>query len=221
MKCDVCDNEATVHNLVIKGGKPAEQHLCERCATKTGLNNSIPVAPLMMDLVKQIAAGQAITPSAPTEKPPAVRGAGTPAVAQCPGCGLPFASFRQHGLLGCAICYTAFADQLGPLLDRAHDGATHHTGKMPRRILPGGADAGTLAPDAPGGAPSPPKPTIDLQDILHREAQLRKQLQSAIAAEQFERAACLRDELIKLGQLAELAGFIIGGKKAPPAPEAT
>jgi len=37
MKCDQCEQEATVHELRVVGGKKVERHLCERCARKQGI----------------------------------------------------------------------------------------------------------------------------------------------------------------------------------------
>jgi len=88
----------------------------------------------------------------------------------CPTCGLSYARFRQGGTLGCADCYEAFADQLTPLIERAQNGATHHRGKAPRRA---------------GGS-------VDRQLLIQ---QLVKELDQAVAAEQYERAAELRDRL--------------------------
>ena len=53
----------------------------------------------------------------------------------CGACGTTFAKFRQTGLLGCAQCYFAFEDRLAPLIERAHEGASQHVGKTPRRAL--------------------------------------------------------------------------------------
>src|SRR5690606_9385731 len=88
----------------------------------------------------------------------------------CPECGMTFAQFRQSGILGCASCYDAFPEQLSMLIQRAQGGATHHTGKTPRR-------AGK---------------SLDRQ--LERQ-RLIKQLDAAVDAEQYERAAKIRDLL--------------------------
>jgi protein arginine kinase activator len=88
----------------------------------------------------------------------------------CPGCGLTFAQFRQTGKVGCFECYETFADQLGPLVSRAQAGGTHHVGKAPRR-------AGT---------------SVDRQMLIQK---LVRELDHAVAAEQYERAAELRDRL--------------------------
>lgn len=91
----------------------------------------------------------------------------------CTGCGLTFAQFRQTGRVGCALCYTAFEGELSPLIERAQNGGTHHAGKTPQR-------AGT---------------SIDRQILIQR---LVKELDHAVASEQYERAAKLRDRLSSL-----------------------
>ena len=90
----------------------------------------------------------------------------------CPGCGLTFAQFRQSGKVGCFECYEAFPE-LAPLIERAQAGGTHHTGKAPRRA----------------GA------SIDRQMMIRK---LMRELDHAVAAEQYERAAQLRDRLSSL-----------------------
>jgi len=53
----------------------------------------------------------------------------------CPNCGMTFNVFKHKGLLGCETCYHAFERVLTPLLSRAHEGGTHHTGKCPTSDL--------------------------------------------------------------------------------------
>ena len=92
----------------------------------------------------------------------------------CGQCGLTYSEFRQHGLLGCPDCYHAFEEPLTPLLERAHEGAAEHLGKAPRR------SAGAME--------------------RQREITLmRKSLTEALATEQYERAAELRDRLRDAG----------------------
>lgn len=91
---------------------------------------------------------------------------------RCENCGLSFADFRRLGHLGCSVCYDQFERQLEPVLRRIH-GATRHTGRAPRRA------AGILR----------------LRRDLRR---LREELQQAIAKEEYERAAQLRDQIRQL-----------------------
>jgi len=83
----------------------------------------------------------------------------------CPECGTRFMEFRSRGRLGCPRDYEVFARGLLPLLHRAH-GATRHVGKSARR-----------------------RPSAS------RRLLLRAQLRRAIAREDFELAARLRDQL--------------------------
>lgn len=48
----------------------------------------------------------------------------------CPKCGTTLEEFRRTGLLGCAICYRAFAEEIMPTL-RLVQGSVLHTGKHP------------------------------------------------------------------------------------------
>jgi protein arginine kinase activator len=84
----------------------------------------------------------------------------------CPHCGLKFMEFRAEGRFGCPHDYEAFSRGLLPLLRRAH-GATRHVGKVPRR-----------------------RPASSSERLG-----LRSQLREAIAREDYETAARLRDRL--------------------------
>ena len=90
--------------------------------------------------------------------------------ATCDHCGLTFSQFRENSLLGCPGCYDAFEDVLTSLLERAHEGGTHHLGKVPRRTGAG--------------------------EQRHQQMlRMRKRLAEAIAAEDYELAARLRDDI--------------------------
>lgn len=91
----------------------------------------------------------------------------------CDECGMTFVEFRNHGLLGCANDYEVFAEPLMRLLERAHDGATRHAGKAPRSL---------------------DQPRVSQQDLRR----LQRQIADAVADEDYERAAALRDRLRRL-----------------------
>jgi protein arginine kinase activator len=88
----------------------------------------------------------------------------------CPECGLTFVEFRNQGLLGCPNDYTVFRAPLLKMIEQAHDGATHHVGKTPH------IDAARKSAQ------------LDLK-------RLRRQLDDAVVAEDYERAAELRDRI--------------------------
>ncbi len=87
----------------------------------------------------------------------------------CGFCGLAHADFKKTGRLGCPECYACFEVKLRQLLGRIH-GSSQHTGKV---YLP-------------------PGPAADDADRLQV---LRGRLERAVAAEDFERAATLRDTI--------------------------
>ena len=158
MKCDNCNKTATVHLTEIKHGKKIEKHLCEQCAAQNeGLpvKSHTPINELLTNFVMAHSGLQKEVGHA------------------CENCGITWAEFRQGGLFGCANDYQVFEKDLTPLLQRAHEGATHHVGKVPTRR---------------GGSGVPMKRQIDL-------TKLRKELAKAVEAEDYERAAKLRDQI--------------------------
>jgi protein arginine kinase activator len=98
---------------------------------------------------------------------------------KCPRCGFTQADFKKAGRLGCSECYKVFAEGLEGLLKTMHKG-TRHVGKVPQIY----------------------RQTQDLTDKLKS---LQKKLEKAIASEDFENAASLRDEVKALrAQMSEL-----------------
>lgn len=161
-----------MHELRVVNGKKHERHLCEQCAREVGIAVPAPVS--VPELIQQMVQGVAAA------KPAA------PATGKCQGCGMSYEEFRQLGQLGCAKCYQAFEAQLGPLLERWHEGGSHHVGKVPRR---GGGERTE-------GEPSPA--ARDVKSYALRLEALQRQLEEAVRAEQYERAAKLRDEIRRL-----------------------
>ncbi len=49
---------------------------------------------------------------------------------RCPVCGTTYAEYRTTGLLGCADCYSAFREELMPVIRYMH-GSTRHAGVAP------------------------------------------------------------------------------------------
>ncbi len=163
MKCDNCNKPATVHLTEIRNGKKVEKHLCEQCAAQ---------AEGMPALVK----GHQPINELLTQFVMAHSGLHKELNTTCDQCGITWAEFRQQGLFGCERDYDVFEKDLTPLLQRAHEGATHHSGKIPARG---------------GGTGASPRPKRKFVDI----AKLRKELQRAVELEDYERAAKLRDQI--------------------------
>ncbi|TFG85131.1 MAG: hypothetical protein E4H20_01185 [Spirochaetales bacterium] len=90
----------------------------------------------------------------------------------CPSCGMTISTLKSEGRLGCVHCVSAFRRDLALLWRRA--GRTPgYVGKVPAGL------AGTESPES-----------------------LADDLQAAIQAEDFERAAALRDRLKRFGKEA-------------------
>lgn len=159
--CERCKKaQATYHLTAIDpDGERSERHLCERCAVEEGLVQ-IHKPSLTAEILEQFVGAAKSAAASRSEL-------------VCPECGMSYIEFRNQGLLGCPNDYDAFREALHPLIQREHDGATHHVGKSPR-----------------GAAPQ-----------RKAEAEIRKlkrQLDEAVAAEDYERAARLRDRLREL-----------------------
>ena len=123
----------------MRNGVRIERHLCERHASEAGI---------------KVSASQAV-PEVPTPPAPGAKGR----TAVCPACRTTFAEFKQHGLLGCAQCYVCFEKELGPLLERAHDGLSQHrphgAGGLAHFVF-------ALHASAPPRLPPPHQPSLDI-----------------------------------------------------------
>ncbi len=88
---------------------------------------------------------------------------------RCPHCHMRMSDFRKSSRLGCPACYESFSAELAPLILGLHKSQAH-AGKMPEGIRL-------------------------TRDVRERSDRLSARLKAAIADEQFEEAARLRDEL--------------------------
>jgi protein arginine kinase activator len=92
--------------------------------------------------------------------------------AKCPRCGISYGEFKQKGLMGCEDCYKFFSSTLMPVIKRVQ-GNVEHIGKIPLK-------AG--------------------KDIMEKKRlrNLKEELQKAVLAEEYEKAAELRDLIRQL-----------------------
>jgi protein arginine kinase activator len=156
--CERCKKaQATFHlTNISRDGEKLERHLCERCAVEEGLVQ-VHKPPFSTEILESFIASAKSVSSAHTNL-------------VCDECGISYVEFRNQGLLGCPKDYDTFKEALLPLIERAHDGATHHVGKTPKSL-------GTTR--------------ITQQEIYR----MKRQLEEAVAAEDYERAAELRDRI--------------------------
>ncbi|MGQ0722986.1 MAG: hypothetical protein ACT4PE_15660 [Candidatus Eiseniibacteriota bacterium] len=119
-----------------------------------------------------VVAGPAGEPDALDEvdDEPAVEGtAATEADARrCPECGLRADELKTQSLLGCPLCYETFSDRLDEVLLRVH-GAARHEGRLPHGRTAAAPDAGTLQRDLDAAIARDDFPTAArLRDLLRR-----------------------------------------------------
>ncbi|MEO5753504.1 MAG: UvrB/UvrC motif-containing protein [Chthoniobacterales bacterium] len=91
---------------------------------------------------------------------------------KCTVCGFTQVDFKKTGRLGCSACYQTFAEGLGTLLKAMHKG-TEHVGKLPERAAR----------------------QVKLTDKMRA---LANHLEQAVAEENYETAATLRDQIKQL-----------------------
>lgn len=166
MQCENCGQRpATIHQTMIMNGQKQESHLCEDCSHEQGKLGG------MMSVPSFAFPNLSIHDLLSTflgQQP--LGGSVVPhsqAEPRCQNCGMTYSEFAESGRLGCAQCYDDLEPQLLPLIKRIH-GTVAHTGKAPKRN---------------GG-------------VVRKKRELeglRRELHDAIAQEQYEEAARLRD----------------------------
>jgi protein arginine kinase activator len=176
MQCDICSKKkATVHLTEIVDEQMSEMHLCEECARQKSaqMEQQFGLADLLAGL------SDFGKPSAKESEKSTLK---------CTNCGLLYEDFRKFGRLGCGQCYTSFKENLSGLLKKIH-GSSKHLGKSP---VSSGA---VVEPVDLGGVTTALAvvPEFNLDD-------LKKELHAAIEAEDFEKAAALRDKIRSLEQ---------------------
>lgn len=168
--CDECGvNEACYTVSVMMGGEVTQRRLCPDCMAKMNMNLSAGNVKKMLSAILSALTGQeeSAAPEAPQvpEEESAIA---------CERCGTTLGQFTKAGKLGCPSCYTAFREQLTPMLQQIH-GRVQHAGR---------------------------KPTQD-EAAQHRRTayeRLTRHLEAAVACEDYETAAVIRDQLRRMDQ---------------------
>lgn len=99
----------------------------------------------------------------------------------CESCGFTQMQFKKTGRLGCADCYYAFRELLRPILKNMHR-QDIHVGKVPHQAL-------------------------RRRKYFDSLAKLEGQLRNLVSAENYERAAEVRDQIKSLKRDAESPDF--------------
>lgn len=181
MQCDICGKKkATVHLTEIVDEQMSEMHLCEECARNKSaqMEQQFGLGDLLAGLSADVGKGP-------------LKGDDKTAL-KCSGCGLIYEDFRKFGRLGCGQCYGSFKEHLSGLLRKIH-GSNRHLGKTPFGVKAEALSEKSVAITAV--LPAPEQMTLLASDNID---DLKKQLHDAIVAEDFERAAKLRDKIRKM-----------------------
>lgn len=165
MKCQKCGaNNANTHVKTIINGEFKEYDLCSECAGKLGYTNMF--AGMENDFSNLL--GSFFTNVLPARTQ----------ATRCEFCGSTYPEIAKSGQVGCANCYTLFAEQLYPSIRRIH-GNTTHCGKNSGRA-----------------AKAEAKPAEMTKEEKIRD--LKAQQEQAVQEQNFERAAELRDQIKEL-----------------------
>ena len=156
MKCQTCDNPATVHLTETVNKRKRALHLCEQCARERKLIADPPAPQLDLKALLNLLMHPFPQGGEPAEREDTIA---QPVTEACEVCGLTLAAFKAAGRLGCPHDYESLRAALEPLLERIHRSLAHE-GKAPRAV---------------------------------RVREWQKRMQAAVAAEDYEEAARLRD----------------------------
>ncbi|KKB40803.1 UvrB/UvrC motif-containing protein [Bacillus thermotolerans] len=169
MKCQRCNERpATLHFTKTINGEKSEIYLCEKCAKEQGEE-------YMFSYHPDFSIGNLLGGLFNIESPFLSKPAQYPQqqALKCEHCQTTFQEFVNRGKFGCPHCYETFQEQLTPILKRLQNGNNVHKGKIPKRM------GGTL-------------------HVKKEIEELRVKLQQAIAHEEFESAASIRDQIRSL-----------------------
>lgn len=169
-KCEICSAPATVFLTQIINGKSTKFCLCAKCAQERGL-----LDPDAFDLAEKLfpnLQGQFSKGQKEEEAIPITALLQSLPLTTCPVCSFTLQDYKNVGRLGCSECYHVFEEEILPLLSQIQPDSHHH-GKTPEQ------------------AEKREEKKLTISD-------LEQQLSLAVAKEDYERAAKLRDQINQL-----------------------
>ena len=198
--CESCqENPATVHETAMEHNQVTrEKHLCDQCAAKQGV-----IGKMQTNLVAELLGSL-------KEKQ---KGIGKEADIRCPDCGILYSEFRAKARFGCSRDYDVFRKHVLALLEKIH-GSTDHVGKRPKGAPK--APPKEVEKPAEKAAEKPAKSAVVLKGApaaaVHASQEkqakefagsmkaksvtdMEKELEKLVKAEDFEKAAKLRDAI--------------------------
>jgi protein arginine kinase activator len=175
-KCQFCGKSPTVHMTQVVNGKTTVIRMCNECAAKHGLfdKEGLPFAMLS-------GLGEALFSGTKQNLP--ANGL------ICSKCGCTPMSFKEIGRLGCPHCYKDLKLLIDGIIESSQKG-TVHKGKYSRE---GAMAAAINASD--GFTDASIKRHTRKLSVEERLDGLQEMLDTVVRAEQYEKAAALRDEI--------------------------
>jgi protein arginine kinase activator len=179
MDCQCCQKKpARIRVCDVEENNIAEQYnVCPDCFSLIKRYMFDMARPLMPteDVIREVQTllGEG-DKSLAVSSPPGMLAPSGEAVPVCPECGMTLSEFKARGRFGCPRDYEVFAEHLDPLFERIHEAhPPRHEGRLPRQE---------------GAA-------REIVDRARRLASLKSRLDAAVAEENYELAAQLRDEI--------------------------
>jgi len=160
-------NEATIKIVKVVGMNRTELNVCNECANYF-LGNTVTTISFSQNTLNEVLFNLLNTFSKYSREDNNVS---TETELKCPNCGTTYEEFVKNGKLGCNKCYSVFRKQIKPLLNRLH-GSYRHSGKIPESLQV-------------------------LLEKAERIKRIKRELQEAVSKEEYEKAAKLRDQIIK------------------------
>ena len=168
MKCSKCNEKHAVIQLTIEVSEETKiYYICRDCAKKMGFVSPLESAKFPLDEI--LADIQNLPPGTPAvEEETSLTVKMKPGLS-CDNCGLTFDEFMRIGRCGCSNCYTAFKPNMDAILESIH-GTTQHIGRTPVTEEP-------------------------VMEAYVEKNRLEAELREAIATEDYEKAADIRDQM--------------------------
>jgi protein arginine kinase activator len=179
MLCDNCGkNEAEITLKQMADGTAKQLNLCRECAEEMGcIPSGVPSITISF-LISEEPVKRKARRSIPRRKESQFD------ALACPSCGMKFNEYRDENLLGCPQCYEAFRFPLGAFLHKTQGAESHWVGATSEMLGEIAVEEGLALSEADE------KRKSELEENI---ARLRLEMNEAISAEDYERAAELRD----------------------------
>ena len=197
MLCEKChEKEAVVSIVEVVNGKERKLRLCRDCAAE-GAGGGIAIMQMSANSVLGgLISGLFGMPQPDLSENEESEEDSRQTNVICPSCGMSYDEFVKYGTLGCPQCYASF----GFLLDRymkKMQGSSRHAGREPLYNeetvhVPGTQQRTELIEDADGD-----EQICVVVDLNASRNELTAALSRAVAREDYEEAARLRDLLRK------------------------